>query len=146
MPNSALESLLHPPEVVVKFIKRLISEYRNYQGPERRTETRSCVSVPVTIQFLDEDYRPVSEPLPTVTHNLSGGGIGVVLDDPMPCNLIQVRLTLKSGETMNLIASVRHCTQTGDHFQVGARFVVKWDDVNRSYRASDRTPPDASLD
>ena len=133
MSNSALESLLHPPEAVVKFIKRLLSEYRDYDGPERRTETRSCVAIPVTIQFLDDEYQPLNKPIATITHNLSGGGIGLLHDEPMPCNFIQVHLTLKSGETMNLIASIRHCTQKGDHYQIGARFVVKWDDTARGF-------------
>jgi hypothetical protein len=133
MPNSALESLLHPPEAVVKFIKRLIAEYCEYDGPERRTETRSCVAVPVTIQSLDDDYRPLAAPVSTITRNLSGGGVGIVLDQPVKCNFLLVRLTMKSGETMNLIATVRHCTQTGDRFQVGARFVVKWDDSSRTH-------------
>ena len=62
MSNSTLESLLHPPEAVVKFIRRLISEYRDYDGPERRNETRSCVAVPVTIQFLDDEYQPLNTP------------------------------------------------------------------------------------
>ncbi len=130
MSNSTLESLLHPPEAVVKFIKRLVSEYRDYQGPERRAETRSCVAVPVTIQLLDDDYQPCNSPLATVTHNLSGGGIGLVLEKPIRRNFIHVHLTLKSGETMNLIASVRHCTKKGDRYQIGARFVVKWDDTS----------------
>jgi hypothetical protein len=133
MPNSALENLLHPPEVVVKFIKRLIAEYRDYDGPERRLETRSCVAVPVTIQFLDDEYRPLNVPISTVTRNLSGGGVGIVHDKPVRCKFMLVRLTLKSGETMHLIASVRHCTQTGDRFQIGARFVVKWDDIGRPH-------------
>ena len=133
MSNSAFESLLHPPEAVVKFIRRLVLEYRDYEGPERRTETRSCVVVPVTIQYLDDEYQPLNRPIATTTHNLSGGGIGIVHCEPIPCNFIQVQLTLKSGETMNLIASVRHCTQKGDHFQIGARFIVKWDDSNQRY-------------
>jgi hypothetical protein len=133
MSHSTLESLLHPPEAVVRFIKRLISEYRDYEGPERRTETRSCVAVPVTVQFLDQEYRPLGAPFATMTHNLSGGGIGVVHDQPTPTNFIQVHLTLKSGESMNLIASVRHCTQKGNQYQIGARFIVKWDDTNHGY-------------
>jgi hypothetical protein len=128
MPNAALESLLHPPEAVVKFIKRLISEYREYDGPERRSETRSCVVVPITIQYLDDNYQPISPPIATTTHNLSGGGIGLMHNERIPGNFIQVHLTLKSGETMNLIASLRHCTQKGNRYQIGARFVVKWDD------------------
>jgi c-di-GMP-binding flagellar brake protein YcgR len=133
MSSSASENLRHAPEAVVKFIKRLIATYREYDGPQRRAETRSCVTVPVTIQFLDDDFRPINQPIATLTYNLSGGGIGIVHHEPITCNFIQVRLTLKNGDTMNLIASVRHCTQKGDYYQVGARFVVKWDEFGHGH-------------
>jgi hypothetical protein len=129
MSRLTLASLQHPPEAVVVFVKRLIAEYRDYDGPERRAEARRCVVVPVVIQYLDDNYQPISRPMATMTQNLSGGGIGLVHHEPVPCNMIQVQLTLKNGETMNLIASIRHCTQKGDHFQIGARFVVDWDET-----------------
>lgn len=126
MVTSALDNLSHPPEVVVSFVQNLIDESHHYAGPERRQEPRRSVTLPVIVQLLDDNYRPTTPPVHTLTVNLSGGGIGFIYDTPVKANFTLIHLQSHSGQSMNLIASVRHCTRTGDKYQIGARFILKW--------------------
>ena len=134
---SALDNLTHPPEAVVGFIRKLVDERTRYEGPERRAESRRDITVPITVQLLDDNYRPIAPPANTSTFNLSGGGVGFLFDAPVKCNFALVRLELSTGESLNLIASIRHCTRVGFKYHVGARFVVKWNNVSHHGPASE---------
>ena len=123
---SAINNLAHAPEVVVGFVRSLIEEKFRFEGPDRRAESRRDVTVPLTVRLLDDQYQPLSAPFETVTFNLSGGGVGFLTKTPVRSNFVLIRLERESGESMELIASVRHCTRVADTYQVGARFIVKW--------------------
>jgi len=127
----SLDSLTHPPEVIVAFIRELIAERRSYAGPERRSESRWEMCLPVTVQCLDDHYRPVELPIQTQTFNLSGGGIGFIHPRPVTCRFVLVQLKSLQGNVMNLMASIRHCSQIAGQYQIGARFVVKWSESAR---------------
>jgi hypothetical protein len=134
MVTSTHDCLTHRPETVVTFIRKLIAEQCEHSGPERRIESRNPVTIPVTIQCLDGYYRPTGSSITAVTNNLSGGGIGLVSPRPIDCKSILVLLKSQSGESLNLIGTVRHCTAVGDQYHVGASFVVQWDATARRHR------------
>ena len=124
---SAQQALAQSPEVVVNFVRQLIEEQHRCVGIERRSDERESISVPVMVQPLDDQYEPQGPPFTALTRNLSGGGIGLLHNEPVSNSYIQVRLRNRASETLDVVANVRHCSFQDGHYLIGGRFVIRWD-------------------
>lgn len=131
METEVAEGLTHRPEDVVAFVNRLVNEHIEYDGPERRATRREPISVPVEVQGLDGDFRVVGQPFSVMTTDISGGGIGFVHSEPIEFKYIGLKLRVRSGDEFQLVASVRHCTRNDEFYEIGGRFLVKWDELAR---------------
>jgi hypothetical protein len=103
-----------------------VNSYQSYEGPNRRSETRDAISVPIMVQPLDANFQPVGGPFCAVSRDVSGGGIGLIHTDPITAEYVHIRLTTRGGEELEVLGKVKHCTANGPYFQIGARFVVDW--------------------
>lgn len=131
MKTEVAEGLTHRPEDVVAFVNRLVTEHTEYEGPERRATRRKPLSVPVEVQGLDDDFGVMGQPFSAMTTDISGGGIGFIHSEPLDFKYIGLTLRVRSGDEIQLIASIRHCTHIDEFYEIGGRFLVKWDDVPR---------------
>ena len=126
MSVSHLNSLRHPPEAVVSFVRRLIDDYRPNVESERRAQPRKAVTIPVVVQPLDSGFQLAGEAFNAVTKDISAGGIGVMHSEQVTTRYLQVQVATQDGEQMSLLAQVKHCTPHGQYYHIGARFVVDW--------------------
>ena len=124
---SARQALAHSPEVVVNFVRQLVDEQHRCIGSERRSDERESISVPVLVQPLNDEYEAQGPPFTAVTRNLSGGGIGLLHNEPVRNNYIKVRLRNRESETLDVVANVRHCSFQDGLYLIGGRFVIRWD-------------------
>lgn len=124
---SARHALLHEPDYVMRFVRDVIREQQIWNGKERRQDVRVTVCLPVTVQPLDTDFEPVGEPFKAITRNLSGGGIGLLNDEPIDTDYVLVTLRNRAGDEIDLVAHIRHCTYEDGGYLIGGRFIVRWD-------------------
>ena len=126
MSVSNLDSARHSPEVVVSFVRRLIDSHRTLVEPERRSQPREAVVIPVNVQPVDSDFRPAGDSFSAFTKDISTGGIGLIHSESVGVKYLQIEIAAPSGEEMSLLAQVKNCTLKGKCYHVGARFVVDW--------------------
>ena len=126
MSVSNLTSLRHPPEAVVSFVRRVIDGHCPRVEFERRAQPREPITIPVLVQPLDAQFQPAGDVFGAVTKDISTGGIGVLHSEPITARYLQITLAAQDGEEMSLLAQVKHCTTVGQHYHIGARFVVDW--------------------
>lgn len=126
MSVSNLDSLRHPPEVVVTFVKRLIEEYRSGVETERRAQTREAIALPIVVQPLNAHFQPTGDVFDAITKDFSTGGFGVIHSEQVASRYMRIEIVAQNGEEMSLLAQVEHCTPWGPNYHVGARFLVDW--------------------
>jgi hypothetical protein len=107
---------------VGQFVDELAREYL-LDVPERRSEPRYSITMPVIAEAADADFCPVGRKLRAVTRDLSRGGIGLICQDPLDCNLI-VRLVSPRGNLLRVKARMLRCEPNGFYFDVGCEFVT----------------------
>lgn len=126
MSEVKLKSLQHRPEVVFKFVKRLIEDHRTSFETERRNSSREAISLPILVQPLSASFQSAGPDFHAVTKDISPGGIGILHDEPVEAKYLQIEICARDGETMSLLVHVEHVTPRGQLYHVGARFVVDW--------------------
>lgn len=121
-----LNNMIHPPEVVVSFVRRLLDVHRAPVESERRAQRRDSITIPVKIQPLDSRYQSTGISFCAVTKDISTGGIGLIHTDAVDSTFLQIEISSDNGETMSLLAQVKNCTPFGKCYHIGAQFVVDW--------------------
>jgi len=115
-----------PSPQLIAFVNRQIRNTQSYEGPERRTEQRQHVVLPVTVQPIDEQLGPLGQPLAMVTHNLSAGGVALVHEQPMNYNRVALRMSV-DGEEVLLIGEIRWRGPLGPFNMCGCKVIAKLD-------------------
>lgn len=132
MSATHIEQITHAPEVIIEFVNRLVNQLCEFNGVERRADVRQAITVPVRIQPLDSQFQPIGEVIKAVSRNISGGGIAFILPNPISAKYVQVELTDADKQTIDIVSHVRHCTQHGDFYDIGCRFIADWNKTQES--------------
>ena len=53
--------LIHPPEEIAEFVRRVVGRLTYYRGKERRGERRHRLAIPLLAVPLDDDLQPAGE-------------------------------------------------------------------------------------
>jgi hypothetical protein len=117
-----------PPVELVSFAMRQIQKTR-LDGrfyPERRSEMRQLIVVPVRVQPLDEESKPVGEPFTIVTRDVSTKSVGLIAMSPILHRLLALEMYF-SHDTARVIAEVIWSKPMGPFEGVGCRIVRKLD-------------------
>ena len=102
-------------------MQQMAREY--YQDiPDRRSEPRCRVTVPVSAQPADDNNNLVGQTVRAVTRDLSVRGIGLICQDPLHGKLI-VQVECPSGTKLRVLAQVLRCKANGYYFDVGCQFL-----------------------
>lgn len=125
MSASQLASLQHPPEVVVSFVRELMDGHQRVVS-DRRFHPRNVIELPAVVQPLDFDFQPAGQLFIATTKDVSTGGVALIHTDQVTAPYLQIEFATQEAKAMSLLAKVIHCTPYGQHFHVGARFVVDW--------------------
>jgi hypothetical protein len=108
-------------EQITSFVTRMGREYFA-DIPDRRSEPRYRLTVPVGIQPVDDDENVVGAYVRAVTRDLSPSGIGLICQNPLNGKLI-VQLSNLDGNELCVLAQVLRCSANGFYFDVGCRFL-----------------------
>lgn len=112
------------PDGLALFLQEVISEYASYGSMVRRLDEREYVTIPVKAQLMDEEGQLCGESFHMVTRDVSSSGLGLFHVVAVP--LGRIRLILSSPVTkrkLSVTANVEHCTQCGEYFIIGCRFL-----------------------
>lgn len=115
---------LQPPAELLSFVERQIRTAHSYAGAERRMKQRYLIAVPVTVQPLDRRLKPVGDPFPAVTRDISPTGIGVVHVEPLKPQLLALGMEI-ADEQVNLVVEVLWCRGIGPFFYSGGDFIKR---------------------
>jgi hypothetical protein len=107
---------------VKSFVDDLAREYF-LDGPDRRTEPRLRVTLPVNIQPLDEGLQPLGYRARAVTRDVSECGVGLVCQDPANAGYLALQVPTPRGDFFEVVTEVLRCRPVGYYFDVGCRFV-----------------------
>ena len=130
------KKLVHPSEEMAAFvdrlIQRLIEEGLYYDGPDRRTEKRHVVAIPVRAMPLDGNLRPIGTAFLATARDISRRGIALVHSEPLNCALLAVELTDFDGKQLQAAVEVLRCRAIGPYFEIAGTFVTKvYDPLSR---------------
>jgi hypothetical protein len=106
------------------FVERQVCRDEGYAGPERRSEHRMLLVMPVIVQGVDEELGPLGEPQAMVVRDLTKKGLGLVHEQPFPHERIIVRLSYPE-EGKLLAAEVRWNKALGPFYHLGCEVVAK---------------------
>lgn len=115
-----------PPRELVDFVKRQIRDRRSFDGSERREESRDLKLLHVLAQPVDEDRRPLGDPLAMVTRDISSTGVGLVYPDRIPHDLVALQLEL-GGEEIVLLTRIVWRKPLGPFYYLGGKFLTRLD-------------------
>src|SRR5262245_32591770 len=87
-----------PPERVVGFVRKVIRGEKYYEGPERRTQLRYPITLPVRVTPLNSDLLPMDEPFVAVTRDISVGGICLYHTRPVKQPFLQLEMICSQEE------------------------------------------------
>ena len=104
------------------FVELMASAYL-LDGPDRRSERRIRITLPVIVERLDERGQPLEFPVHAVTRDLSARGIGLVCQDPVGTQFVAIELPTPDGESIRVVARVLRCEPLGYYYDVGCLFV-----------------------
>lgn len=78
---------------------------------DRRVHRRYPLSVVAMATPLDEHMRPVDEPFPVLTRDISQAGIGLVHSKPLDRKYVTLDLTGPQGHHLHVTIEVLRCNQ-----------------------------------
>lgn len=122
--------LLQPPQAVSQFVHRLTRGLRSHDrrgpnrgGSDRRDEKRYLLPLRVDVQPVDSDFNPCGESYPVVARDISASGIGIRDTRQVKSQYLAMLVTTPSGEQMKMLTKVVRCSQSGNVYEIGGRFV-----------------------
>jgi hypothetical protein len=119
--DSALDSL-YPSSSLLSFVKRRVAQGEAYHGPERRSELRCLLVMPVVVQAVDEHFRSVDDAQAMVICDVSPTGLGMVHEHPFHHARVIVHLSFPE-EGKLLAAEVRWSKPLGPFYHIGCQVI-----------------------
>ncbi len=117
------------PEQIFEFVNTVFLKSNVRNVSEQRISERRTAILPIEIQFLDSDLRPIGEPISAVTQDISVGGIGMLSPQPAAGPKAIVRIIKNFDDTPPLLIDLRHAYQVGPFYKMGGCFCADWSAV-----------------
>ncbi len=117
---------LWPSSALLAFVRRQVYRDEPFAGPERRTEPRHLLVMPVVVQAVDEQIAPLGKPQAMVIRNFSKSGAELVHEFPFEHRRIVIQLTYPE-EGKFLAAEVRWSKPLGPFYHLGCEIVARLD-------------------
>jgi hypothetical protein len=118
--------MTHPHAELIEFVQRIAAGLKPYQGPERRSEPRWGVTMPVPAAPLNEHLSPCGPTFLAISRDISTQGMGLYHVRPIEVkSLLGVELRAPQGDTMQAVLEVVRCQVNGPAFEIGGRFMAK---------------------
>jgi hypothetical protein len=117
---------LWPSRALLTFVERHVRSAEPFVGEDRRTEERVLVAMPVIVQPVDQELKPIGKAQAMVVRDITRKGLGLVHDGPFPFKRIVVRLTHPEEGTL-LAAEVRWNKALGPFNVLGCDVFKKLD-------------------
>jgi len=116
-------SLFRPDlSVIAEFVEQLAGEFF-YDGPDRRSNPRYEITLPVYVVPLDEKLRSLDYLIRASTRNISVSGVSLVCMDPIGSPNLAIQFKSPSGKEVTVLAEVVHSKAQGYFHQVGCKFI-----------------------
>jgi hypothetical protein len=106
------------------FVDTLASLVPFRETEERREVSRHTVSIPVTIQPLDETLEPQGEPFFAMTSEISAHGLSMLISHGPIEKYLLVTLKIPKGTKISVLLEVEHTQDESVGTMVGGRFVT----------------------
>jgi len=130
--NLARERLIHPPDAIAAFVRRLGA--RTFHGVEKRARPRFAVALPMIVMPVDEKLQQAGEPFRTMTRDISTEGIGFVHTRAIRSPLVAIELEVPGSPDkakMQMLVEILRCQPIHESlFDVGGRFVLRLGEAN----------------
>jgi len=137
--NLARERLIHPPDAIAAFVRRLGA--RPFHGVEKRARPRFAVALPMIVMPVDDKLQKAGEPFRTLTRDISTEGIGFVHTRAIRSPLVAIELEIPGSPDktkMQMLVEILRCQAIHESlFDVGGRFVLRLDDPDAAPPAGD---------
>jgi len=117
---------MQPSPLLIAFVQRLNSAVPYFEGLEQRWESRHLIVMPVLVQPIDDERRPVARPLTMVTRDISTWGVGLVHYQLTSLDRLALRMTVE-GEEVLLVGEVRWQKPIGPFYLFGCQVTAKLD-------------------
>lgn len=117
----SLESM-YPSSSLLQFVKRRVAQQEPYNGPERRSDLRYLLVMPVVVQAVDEKLQPIGDAQAMVISDTSPAGIGMVHEHPFHHRRIIIHLSYPE-EGKILAAEVRWSKPLGPFYHIGCELI-----------------------
>ncbi|MGM0486615.1 MAG: PilZ domain-containing protein [Planctomycetota bacterium] len=114
-----------PPDEIARFVNRLIEP--SYQGSEKRSRERYPICIPVVALPLDEKFRPVGDPVVSMSRNLSTDGIALIHNRALKPKYLILELSSNDGTPIQMVLEVLRCRSVGRFFEIAGRFLMRMD-------------------
>ncbi len=108
---------------VGRFIERLADEIEFYDGPERRSESRRRVVVPVLVMPVDDNFERKGDVFQAVTRDVSTQSISLLSTIPSDLKHLAVLIKSLSGRELFVVIQVCRCDCIGDYYEIAGTFV-----------------------
>lgn len=112
-----------PASAAVTFVNQLSQEIGEFEGPFRRTETRTIVSVPVSIQPLSDGLNPTGTDVYAITRDMCSSGIGVYHNETFAEEFVQITAETFNGDRASVVGQIRYTHQVGHFYHSGIQFL-----------------------
>jgi hypothetical protein len=108
-------------EQIAFFVESLAREYYA-DGPDRRSEPRYKMTIPLVAQPIDDQLQPTGPVFRAVTRDISAHGIGMLSQDPTRAEFLALQLQLPTSTEIALFVRVLRCEPLGFYYDIGGRF------------------------
>jgi hypothetical protein len=117
----SLESM-YPSSSLLQFVKRRVAQHEAYNGPERRSDLRCLLVMPVVVQAVDQTIQPIGDAQAMVISDVSPSGIGMVHEHPFGHTRIVIHLSYPEDGKI-LAAEVRWSKPLGPFYHIGCEVI-----------------------
>lgn len=118
--------IVKPPPELVSFVERYVRKAALNTHNDRRREPRRLMVVPVRVQPVDEEFRPIGDSFDVVTRDIAPHGVGIVHTHRVHHKRLALQLCIMDEE-INFVVEVTWCKAMGPYEYVGGRLVAKLD-------------------
>ena len=109
------------------FARRQFLNSTVYKGGERRRDKRHTMAIPIVAIRLDEDKKPVGDPIEVITRDVSPTSIGFFHTELLDTSRLAVQLKLADTK-VNLVVLMEWQVDAGPFYGMGGVYVEKLED------------------
>ncbi len=123
--------LIHPAQEITQYVECLIAQLADqglfYRGPNRRSEERHRVALPVTATPLDQHLQPMGDSFVATTRDISNSGISIIHSASVAseCQFLAVELCDTDRRFLQAAVEILRRGPVGPFKELAGKFVTK---------------------